>query len=116
MAACLAFSPPLFFPPNFCLPQKETKRGSINVLRIYVKYHAENDLIPRFPSFALNFFKTTNSSDYQSPGFLIRAHFAPRRKKLYVVERPGPEYSFKRGMVLDALMMYLVLSFQKPVF
>lgn len=51
---CLSRTPTLylfiFFPPSLRFPQKETKKGSINVLRIYVKYHVENDFIPRFPS------------------------------------------------------------------
>lgn len=50
VAACLALPHFFFSLPSLCFPQKETKKGSISVLRMYVKYHVENDFIPRFPS------------------------------------------------------------------
>lgn len=78
---CLSCTPTLFFFfsfPSLYFPQKETKKGSINALRIYVKYHVENDFIPRFPSLLWTSSKQEILQALrQSAGFLIPA---PSRK------------------------------------
>lgn len=102
---CLSCTPTLFFffLPSLCFPQKETKKGSISVLRMYVKYHVENDFIPRFPSLLWTSPKQQILQTLrQSAGFLIHARFAPSRKKLRVPERQRPGCSFRQGMVLCA--------------
>lgn len=96
MAACRAL-------PSLYLSQKETKRGSVHVLCIYVKHHVENDSIPCFPSLH---WSTANQQMLQtisqSPGFLIHTPSTPRRKTLYIVECWGPEHSCRQDVVLCA--------------
>lgn len=71
--------PPLFLFSSLYLPQKETKRGSVNALRVYVKYHLENDFIPRFPSLRQTSSKQQiHQTIKEPPGFLIPAHISAR--------------------------------------
>lgn len=91
---CLSRTPTLFFffPfPSLYFPQKETKKGSVNALRMYVKYHVENDFIPRFPSLLLNFIKTTNSSGSQTVCWLPDPRsLRSEQEKLRVPEQQWP--------------------------